>query len=243
MLDLLADAPFPVVATFGVDPYIGANDIPAKNITGLYNTMKDMVYNSYKFLNKVAPLQPGQQAVFLENRQVNIITKDAGVDALTRLHIPVKAVVDATIFEDWQDAILKYNDDPDVGWIMLTIWPKTKRDGSEADQFQEDAVWVREHLKKPTVTYWEVAVQHGALCGFGMDINANVVQTARLAVRILQGEPVAQVKAEYPQTAFVTLNRKTADVMGIIFPPDVLSLANVIYHDWDGKEVTRKSGL
>lgn len=46
-----------------------------------------------------------------------------------RLHIPLKAVVNTAIYEDWQAAILKYNDDPDVGWILMGVWPIRKRDG------------------------------------------------------------------------------------------------------------------
>lgn len=64
-----------------------------------------------------------------------------------------------------------------------------------------------------------------------------------MAARVLKGEDVKTINAEYPRKTLVALNRKTADTLGIMFSLDVLNLANVIYHDWEGKEVSRKSGL
>ena len=107
----------------------------------------------------------------------------------------------------------------------------------------ETAVWHREHLKKPIVTYWEVAVQWGLLCAFGVNLDDTGLQCGEMAARALKGEDITTIKAEYPRNTLVALNRQTADAMGIIFSPDVLNLANVIYHDWEGKNVTRKSGL
>ena len=233
----------PIILEHGVEAYVNEQGFPKGNVTGMFMLLHDVVYNSYKFLQKVAPLQPGQSVVFLENTRVNIITEEAAADALQRLGIPLKAVVDATIFEDWQAAILKYNDDPEVGWILMGVWPSIKRDGSVPDMEHETAVWQREHLKKPMVTYWEIAVQWAMFCGFGMDLDDVGRQCGEMAVRVLKGEPISRIKAEYPRKTLVVLNRKTADFMGLVFPMDVLNLANVIYHDWEGKEVSRKSGL
>ena len=125
----------PVIAAMGIEDYVNAEGSPTANVTGIYSTLPDMVYNSYKFLQKVAPLKPGQQAVFLDMPKVPIIPKAAVVDALQRLQIPLKAVVDATVYEDWQQAILQYNDDPEVGWILYGVGPEKKRDGSPVDPF------------------------------------------------------------------------------------------------------------
>lgn len=43
--------------------------------------LQDMVYHSYKFLRLAAPLKQGRQAVFLENRQINLISEEAATDA------------------------------------------------------------------------------------------------------------------------------------------------------------------
>ena len=243
-LDLLHGSNIPVV--FGLmnpQTYTDHDGIPLKNITGVYTRLDDMAYNSYKFLNKVAPLKPGQQVVFLENSHPNRLSKEEAQEALARLGIPLKAAIDATVYEDWQAAILRYNDDPDVGWVLMGVWPTERRDGSIVDMETEVAPWQREHLKKPMVTYWEIAVQWAMLCGFGIDLSDVGLQAGEMAARVLKGEDIKTIKAEFPRKTFVALNRKTADFMGITFSLDVLNLANVIYHDWEGKNVSRKSGL
>ncbi|GAK58132.1 hypothetical protein U27_05105 [Candidatus Vecturithrix granuli] len=230
---------FPVVTRLNVEPYVNAEGIPTANITGMYSTLHDMFYNSYKFLRKVAPLKAGQAVVLLDNPEFAPIPKAKVMDALQRLQIPLKAVVNATVYEDWQAAALQYSDDPEVGWILRSS-PTRKRDGSRLDMKAELYPWQREYFQKPTVTYWEEPVQLGTLCAFGMDIHAMSMQFGRMAARVLQGESIQSIKAEYPQKIRIALNRKTATNLGIVFSTDVLKLANVIYDDYEGKQVIRK---
>ena len=236
----LKELSIPIIKGNSAEHYVNAEGVPVANVTGMYTTLKDMVYNSYRFLQKVAPLKPGQQVVFLECLDLPLIPREAVVDALQRLQIPLKAIVDGTIYEDWQTAILKYNEDPDIGWILYTTGPARKRDGSSVDIFTDMFPWDREHLKKPRVTYWELTVSGGTLCGFGIDHGAQGEQAGKMAARVLQGEPVRSIKAEYPQEVNIALNRKTATNLGITFSMDVLKLANVIFNDYEGKDVIRK---
>lgn len=229
----------PLLIPFGAEQFVDAQGVPRENVTGLYSMLQDMVYNSYKFLQKVAPLKPGQQAIFLDNPLSNLIPQATVADALQRLQIPLKAVADVRIYEDWQAAILKYNADPDVGWILTGRWPSFKRDGTETAPV-ECAAWQRENLKKPTITYWLIPVQAGVLAGFGVDGDELGWHVADMAVRVLRGEPIQTMKAEYPQKVIVALNRKTAANIGITFSMDVLKLANIIYNDYEGKDVIRK---
>ena len=233
----------PILIPHDVEKFVDAESMPTANVNGVYTSQHDLIYHSFKFLQKVAPLKPGQQAVFLRNLNIELVPQPAVEDALRRLNIPLKAVADMTVYEDWQEAVLKYNDDPDVGWIIESVWPTIKRDGSPVDMERDCAPWQREHLKKPYVTYWEIAVQWGVLCAFGVDLNDVAMQCGEMAARVLKGEDITSIKADYPRKTLVVLNRKTADTIGLVFPLDVLNLANVIYHDWEGKEVSRKSGL
>jgi ABC-type uncharacterized transport system substrate-binding protein len=66
------------------------------------------------------------------------------------------------------------------------------------------------------------------------------LQVGEMAARVLQGEAIQTIKAEYPRKVSIALNRKTADFVGITFSMDVLKLANVIYNDYEGKDVIRK---
>ena len=198
-----------------------------------------MVYHSYKFLQKVAPLKPDQQVVYFDNTEFSAIPKEVVIDALQRLQIPLKAVVDVTVFEDWQQAVLEYNNDPEVGWVLRTA-PTKKRDGSSVNIPTEFFPWEREHFKKPTIAYWEFAVQAGTLCGFATDTREVGRQCGEMVARVLQGEDIQTIKAEYPRKVSISLNRKTATNLGIVFSLDVLNLANVIYDDYEGKQVIRK---
>jgi ABC-type uncharacterized transport system substrate-binding protein len=236
----LQELSIPLVTGNGVERYVSAEGEPTANVTGIYSNLPDMVYNSYKFLQKVAPLKPGQKVVFLENPEVPSISKAAVIDALQRLQIPLKTVVDARIYEDWQQAILQYSDDPEVGWILLGALPARRQDGSQVDVLTDAVPFRQEYLKKPSVTYWDPAVRTGELCGFSIDLNRVAAQSGKLAARVLQGEPIQSIRAEYPQKVTIALNRKTATNLGIVFSMDVLNLANIIYDDYEGKQVIRK---
>ena len=240
LLVALKDLSIPVITIIGVEPYVNAAGTPLANVTGMYTMLQDMVYNSYKFFQKVAPLKPGQSVVFLEAPEMSLIPKAMLMEALQRLQIPLKAVVNTTVYEDWQQAVLQYNADPDIGWILMITGPIRKRDGSRVDAFTDFYPWEQTHLKKPVLSYWDMDVQAGKLCGFTVDLNALGCQTGKMAARVLQGEPIQSIKAEYPQKVSISLNRKTATNLGIVFSLDVLNLANVIFDDYDGKQVIRK---
>ena len=240
VLEALKGLPIPVIARMDVDQYVTAEGTPTANITGVYPVQPDMVYNSYKFLQQVAPLEAGQQVVFLDNPEFRPMLKEVVVDALRRLQIPLKAVVDATMYEDWQEAILQYSDDPEVGWFLYGANPTIKRDGSGVDDGKDTYPWLQTHLKKPSISHLMTYVQGGILCGFGIDLNEVGVQSVEMAARVLQGEPINTIKAEYPRKVNIALNRKTATELGIVFSLDVLNLANVIYDDYEGKQVIRK---
>ncbi len=226
----------PLLIETRAEQFVDSQGIPRENITGTYSTLKDMAYNSYKFLQLVAPLKSGQQVVLLDNSNFILVPKEEAMEALQRLQIPLKVVIETRVYEDWQEAILKYNDDPDVGWILLGTLPSFKRDGTMTN-ILECMTWQREHLKKPMVTYWEIFVQMGVLAGFGIDINERILQISEMAVRVLHGEAIQSIKAEYPQKVNIALNRKTATNLGIVFSLNVLNLANVIYDDYEGKQV------
>jgi ABC-type uncharacterized transport system substrate-binding protein len=240
VIQVLEQFAAPVVTMTAVESFVDTNGVPTANVTGVYSKLQDMMYNSYKFLQKVAPLKAGQQVVFLDNsEQQLVISKTEVLAALQRLQIPIKAVVDGTIYEDWQQAILQYNDDPEVGWILQGGGPTSKRDGSSVDVEKEMFLWQREHLKKPSLSHLQNAVQAGILCGFSLDLFGVGGQSGEMAARILHGEPISTINAEYPKIT-IALNRKTATNLGIIFSMDVLKLANIIYNDYEGKDVIRK---
>jgi ABC-type uncharacterized transport system substrate-binding protein len=230
----------PTVSYWGTDPYVDADGMPTGIITGVYTAHKDTVYNSLKLLQLAAPLKEGQKAVFFENKRTVVFPTSEVLEALERLNVPLKAIENTSVYEDWQAALLKYNDDPEVGWLVVLAWPFVKRDGSVPNRAVELAQWQRERLKKPYVTYWEITVMTGVLCGYAVDSNDAALQIGEMAARVLQGEAIQNIKAEYPRKTVIALNRKVADFMGITFSMDALRAANVIFDDYEGKDVIRK---
>ncbi len=83
-------------------------------------------------------------------------------------------------------------------------------------------------------------MQAGTLCGFAIDTRAVGIQCGQMVARLLQGEDIRTIKAEYPNKVSISLNRKTATKLGMVFSLDVLNLANVIYDDYEGKQVIQK---
>jgi len=188
IMGVLEQFSVPVITMTAVESFVNADGIPTANVTGMYSKLQDIIFNSYKFLQQVAPLKPGQQAIFLDNPQMpGIVPKEEVLDALQRLQIPLKAVVDGAIYEDWQQAILQYNDDPEVGWILHGAGPTSKRDGSGINVTKEAFPWLQAHLKKPSISHDISAVQAGVLCGFSMDLNDVGAQCGEMAERVLQG--------------------------------------------------------
>ncbi len=128
-----------------------------------------------------------------------IVPKEEVIDAPQRLQIPLKAVVNGAIYEDWQQAILQYSDDPEVGWILHGAGPSSRHDGSGVNAITEIYPWLQARLKKPSISHDISSVQTGVLCGFSMDLNDVGAQCGDMAARILQGEPISAIKAEYPR--------------------------------------------
>jgi len=229
----LSDTGIPVVLTYGVEnPALGlldANDFPKQNVTGVYTSKKDLYSNSYKFLQKISPTN-GKKAVFVtisgffDKAFIEKSIKEAGVD--------LKEYCETNNVEDFESTIQKYNKDPEVAWVLIGVWPTSKKDGTTVTT-DYIGKWYAENAKKPSVTFWEIAVQMGVLCALGNDMSDMGTQATDMAVRILKGESVKNVKAEEPRKTNIVLNQKSATQLGITFPLDILGSSKV-YIDYNG---------
>jgi ABC-type uncharacterized transport system substrate-binding protein len=50
-----------------------------------------------------------------------------------------------------------------------------------------------------------------------------------MAVKILEGTKVTDLVAEYPEKTNIVLNKKSAENLKMVFPPEVLSGAGKVY--------------
>ena len=69
--------------------------------------------------------------------------------------------------------------------------------------------------KIPVVGGSADVVEQGVLFTYGANYEALGRQTAKLAIRILEGEDVSDVAAEYPETLNVVTNDEMAETLGI----------------------------
>ena len=221
----------PCIISSAAESYVDKDGTPLKNVTGVYTAPSDLYKKAYSFLNQIAPIN-GKKAVFITVD--GFFTKELIEENLKANNIELKDYCESKYVEDFKAAVEKYNKDPEVGWMLVGIWPWTTKDGTSVPQ-NEFANWDATNRMKPSVTYWDVAVGLGMLCGLGVDIPNEGNQQGEMAARILKGEKINSVKAEEPKKINIAVNTKNAEQLGINFPADVLgSAAGHIYTDYEG---------
>lgn len=235
----------PVVASGGLELkndkgeliLVDKNGFPTTNITGLYTLPSNHLKNSFMLLKKIAPLN-GKKVVFA-TLPSGAFTEDKVKKSLDSLNIQLKDFKEFTYIEDYQEFVKKYNDDPEVGWIISGKMITRKKNG-ENYSFEEFFKWERENLKKPNIGFWEVSAAHDKLCALGIDSKILIGQMVNMADRILKGEKVSNIKVENPAKTLIILNQKRAEDIGIKFGIDIIGAAWKIYTDYEGNFISRE---
>lgn len=229
----LEDSGIPIVVNGNAEVFVDENGKPRQNITGVYNFPKDLQYNAFSLLQKISPLN-GKKAVFIT---VGGFFKQPEIEkALKDQKIELKEYLEVPYVEDYKEAVLKYNKDPEVGWILPGICPGNTKDGKAGLQM-ETIRWDVENRKKPTVTFWDTGVKMGILCGLCVNLEYTGNQIGDIAVRLLKGEKVENIPAEEPSKINIDLNQKRAKDFGIEFPSDILGSAHRVYTDFEGNYI------
>jgi len=191
----------------------------------VYLMPRDMQKNAFDLLNQICPLK-GKKAVFVTVD--GFFRKEDVTQNLMKVGVELKDYCESKYIEDYKAAIDKYNKDDEVGWILLGVCPSFNKKGENVGQ-TEMVKWDVKNRKKPTVTFWDVAVMWGLLCGLGVDLAECGTQMSEMAVQVLKGEKISAVKAQDPRKTLIVLNKKTADASGITFPIDILGNAWRVY--------------
>lgn len=226
---MLSGSGIPVVLNLNAEHkamgFIDDSGKPTDNVTGIYSLPKDAQLNAFKLLNSISPAN-GKKAVFVT---VDGRFTRADIEKnLKAINVELKDYCESKYVEDFKAAVTKYNNDNEVGWILVGVWPSTTKDGKTVSNL-ETGKWDISNRKKPSVTYFEVAVKMGMLAGIAIDLPETGSQAAKMAAKILNGSKVADVAAEYPTKTSIVLNKRTADNMNITFPSDILGGASNIY--------------
>jgi putative ABC transport system substrate-binding protein len=71
-------------------------------------------------------------------------------------------------------------------------------------------------------------VREGGLMSYGADFDDNYRRAATYVDRIFKGAAPASLPVQRPSRYFLTLNLKTARVLGLTFPPSLLLRADQV---------------
>ncbi len=94
---------------------------------------------------------------------------------------------------------------------------------------QEAMIGVTIEAKKPFVTLDQSGVEKGALASVGTNYVMVGKRTAEVAMRVLGGESPGSIPVLGVTDADLYLNMKTADALGITFPPEFIASAKQVY--------------
>jgi putative ABC transport system substrate-binding protein len=82
------------------------------------------------------------------------------------------------------------------------------------------------HHRLPTLVPFGGYVKDGGLVAYGPDVPTMYTQAAAIAVKILGGTPPRELPVERPTTFTLSLNLKTAKMLGLTIPQSLLLRAN-----------------
>lgn len=229
----------PLVVGGGAQLNSDENGVPQSNLTGVNAFTDDMPTKVYKLLEQLAPSN-GKKAGYLCDPMFPDMKVDFIQSHLDNVNVKLKdpAVVDT--YEASIEAAKKYNEDDEIAWILVGVVAMKKEDGSPISWVETNKK-VYEYGNKPGGAFFDPAVMTGALCGICVDIrDSQILQPAEMAIEILEGKDVKEIKAQEPRKVNILFNKMTADKLGINIPDDLLSAAYRVYTDYEGNYIGKK---
>lgn len=83
-------------------------------------------------------------------------------------------------------------------------------------------------LRLPSGSLSQHYVQAGGLFSYGPDHSAMHLRSVQMADQVLRGQPVSEIPFEQPTRITLTLNRATANSIGVTFPREMLVRADEV---------------
>jgi putative ABC transport system substrate-binding protein len=80
----------------------------------------------------------------------------------------------------------------------------------------------------PAVYAYRFFTERGGLLSYGADLSDNFRRAADYVDRVLKGEKPADLPVQAPTKFELTINLKTAKVLGLTVPPSLLGLADEV---------------
>ncbi|MCX8513609.1 MAG: ABC transporter substrate-binding protein [Candidatus Pacebacteria bacterium] len=221
MVNLIKDKPIIFAAV--TDPVfaklVQSNEMPGANVTGTtdvtdYRAQLNLFKRVVPTLKKIGILyNPGEINSISGLKNTEMIAKDLGLEVITT---PINNTND--ILNSAKSIANKVD-----GVFILP--DNTLLAG------QESIMRVMNENKKPVFAFDETGVKVGGLISIGTNYEKLGERSARMAVRVLKGDATATMPVEGAGQGEINLfiNQKTADLLGIEIPEDILKQTKQIY--------------
>lgn len=208
-------------------------DFLGQNVTGVQS-----VFNYVQTLRSLRLILP-------DSRRIAVVSSDAWpwLEAINeyflariREYRSVRELADLDIhfekvstLEEFQEAILRLNADPDID-IISALRPVglTRKDGSKVS-LSEVIEWLFAHQHKPDFALLASWVRSGFLVSAAVDPEEVGQQLGQQLIRIFAGDTPAMIPIEYPAGKGLFLNQARARELGTRIPVDIYEAAREIY--------------
>jgi putative tryptophan/tyrosine transport system substrate-binding protein len=101
-------------------------------------------------------------------------------------------------------------------------------DGPLATAMRENITERLNRARVPAIYAWPEIAEQGGLLGYGARLRVYFRQMARLVSRILDGARPQDLPIEQPDRYDLTVNLKTAKMLGVTMPPSILARADEV---------------
>ena len=134
-----------------------------------------------------------------------------------------------TTMEEFQQAIIRFNADPEVDVISALLPVSLRREDGLAASRQQIFDWLFTHLDKPGFTFSVSGVRRGFLVSAAADPEIIGRQLGRQLIRIFAGDLPAEIPIDRPAESGLFLNQARARQLGIQIPVDIFEAARQVY--------------
>ncbi len=192
-------------------------EAPQPNITGV-----SLGISPRKQFGLCKKILPGLQriGVLYDPAQTRELVEQS-INEASELNIKIIAVKVSKIAEIYND-VRELGPRVDALWIIPDPTVYTP-------QTAEDILLYSLRDRVPVIGLSSYYVKAGALCSFSCSYHSIGMQTAKMVVKILNGEPVSHIPPEEPETIETSLNLIAAERLGITIPNAIIQGATNVY--------------
>jgi putative tryptophan/tyrosine transport system substrate-binding protein len=218
-----ATATIPVVMANSVDPvgsgYIASLARPGGNITGLASSSDDSTPKQLELLLRAAP----------KTGRVGI-----AVNPETPAHLAILNIAQASVQSAGRALVPVEMRNPDE---IANAFATLATERAEALMIPSNAFFFSQRQRitgfalrnrLPTMFVQREYVEAGGLMSYGESIADFLRHSAFYVDKIIKGAKPADLPVQQPTRFFLTINRKTAEALGLSLPLDLLLLADEI---------------